>query len=52
MNKTIIENTIKFLQRVDLKWNEVPAFVECNNFLELILNWELEIKPKKEEKKN
>lgn len=33
MKKEIIENTLRFLQRVDLKWNEVPAFVECINAL-------------------
>lgn len=33
MNKTIIENIIKLLQRVELKWNEVPIFIECINFL-------------------
>ena len=33
MNKTIIENTLKFLQRTELKWNEVPAFIECMQFL-------------------
>lgn len=49
MNKTIIENTLKFLQRVDLKWNEVPAFVECKHFLELILDWKMEIVTKKED---
>lgn len=38
MNKTIIENTLKFMQRVDLKWNEVPAFVECINALTSLAN--------------
>ena len=31
--KQEINNTIQFLQRVDLKWNEVPAFIECIKFL-------------------
>lgn len=35
--KQTIENTIKFLQRTDLKWNEVPAFVECINYLTSLL---------------
>jgi hypothetical protein len=33
MKNPIINNTIQFLQRVELKWNEVPAFVECMNYL-------------------
>ena len=33
MNKTTIENTIKFLQRADLKWAEVQAFTECMQWL-------------------
>ena len=33
MNNKTIENTLKFLERTDLKWNEVPAFVECINYL-------------------
>lgn len=37
MNKTIIKNTLKFMERVDLKWNEVPAFVECINELTSLL---------------
>lgn len=35
--KQTIENTIKFLQRVDLKWWEVPVFVECINYLTSLL---------------
>lgn len=35
--KQTIENTIKFLQRAELKWNEVPAFVECVNYLTSLL---------------
>lgn len=38
MNKTIIENTLKFMERVELKWIEVPAFVECINTLTSIAN--------------
>lgn len=38
MNKTIIENTLKFMERVDLKWNEVPAFVECINYITSLAN--------------
>lgn len=30
--KEIIQ-TLKFMERVELKWNEVPAFVECINYL-------------------
>lgn len=33
MNNKIINNTIQFLNRVELKWNEVPAFIECMQFL-------------------
>ena len=33
MKKETIENILKFMQRVDLKWAEVPAFVECINEL-------------------
>lgn len=33
MKKETIENILKFMQRVDLKWAEVPAFVECINAL-------------------
>lgn len=50
MNKTIIENTLKFMQRVDLKWNEVPAFVECINFITSLVKEE-EINNIKENKK-
>ena len=33
MKKETIENILKFMQRVDLKWAEVPAFIECINAL-------------------
>lgn len=51
--KQTIENTIKFLQRTELKWNEVPAFVECINYLTYLLKekedvWQ--IKQKEESK--
>jgi len=42
MNKKIIENTIKFMQRVDLKGNEVGAFVECIQLLTKLANEEKE----------
>ena len=29
MNETILKNIISFLERTELKWNEVPAFIEC-----------------------
>lgn len=28
-----ILNIMKFLERVELKWKEVPEFVECINYL-------------------
>ena len=33
MNKKTIENTLKFMERVELKWSEVFAFIECINAL-------------------
>ena len=33
MNNKIINNTIQFLNRTELKWNEVPAFIECMQLL-------------------
>lgn len=33
METKTIENILKFLERTELKWNEVPAFVECINYL-------------------
>ena len=33
MDKQTIMNTIRFMERVDLKWNEVPAFNECLSWL-------------------
>ena len=33
MKKETIENILRFMQRADLKWWEVPAFVECINEL-------------------
>jgi len=46
--KQIIENTLKFLQRSELKWSEVPAFVECINYLSSLVKEE-EINKIKEE---
>lgn len=43
----IIENTLKFLQRTDLKWNEVWAFVECVNYLNDLKETPKENKTKK-----
>ena len=40
MNKKTIENTLRFLERTELKWNEVPAFVECINGLNELLKEE------------
>jgi hypothetical protein len=34
MNAKIIENIKLFLARADIKWSEVPAFVECMNSLQ------------------
>lgn len=42
--KQTIENTLKFMQRVDLKWWEVPAFLECVQFLESLLKENNELK--------
>ena len=47
MNNQVINNTIQFLNRVDLKWNEVPAFVECMQFLNSLNEEKKEDKPKK-----
>lgn len=38
MNKKTIENILRFLERTELKWNEVPAFVECINALTSFAN--------------
>ena len=40
MDKQTIENLLKFLQRVDLKGNEVPAFLECTQKLNNLLQEE------------
>ncbi len=40
MNKKTIENALKFMERVELKWAEVPAFVECINELTSLLKEE------------
>ncbi len=40
MNKTIIANTIKFMQRADLKGSEVEAFIECIQLLTKLANEE------------
>jgi hypothetical protein len=29
MDSRIINNIIQFLNRTDLKWNEVPLYIEC-----------------------
>ena len=47
MDKQTIMNTIRFMERVDLKWNEVPAFNECIAFITELYNQE----EKKEEAK-
>jgi hypothetical protein len=46
MNEQILENTLKFLSRADLKWTEVPAFIECTNAIAA------ELKTCKKNKKN
>ena len=51
MNKTIIENTLKFMERVELKWNEVPAFVECINSLTSLLREQEDVWKTSEEPK-
>lgn len=33
MKQETIENIINFLQRVELRGNEVPAYIECINSL-------------------
>ena len=38
MNKKTIENILRFLERTELKWNEVPAFVECINYITSLAN--------------
>jgi hypothetical protein len=45
-----IENTLKFLQRTELKWWEVPAFVECINMLNELVKKEENNNIKKEDK--
>ena len=47
-NKTTIENIMKFMQRAELKGAEVPAFVECVNYL----NWLLIEKEETKEESN
>lgn len=37
-NKQAIENIIQFLNRAELRGNEVPAFVECMRFLSSLAN--------------
>ncbi len=38
MKKQTLENTLKFLQRTELKWWEVPAFIECINLINEYIN--------------
>jgi len=41
MDNRIIENSIKFIERAHLKWEEVPAYVEVMQMLHSMLqNWE------------
>ena len=49
MDKQTIMNTMKFMERVDLKWNEVPAFNECIAFITELYNQEEKKTPKEEE---
>jgi hypothetical protein len=47
MNNQIIENTIKFLDRTELKWYEAIALLECKQFLNNLMQDKKEDKPKK-----
>ena len=38
MDKLIIQNTIKFLERTDLKGKEVSAYIECIKWLTELKN--------------
>ena len=44
MNKTILQNTIRFLERTELRWNEAPAFMECIEYIQTLLNDWQEVK--------
>lgn len=46
--KQIIQ-TLKFMERVELKWNEVPVFVECINYLNALAKQLEKDKMQKEE---
>ena len=51
MNKKTIENILRFLERTELKWNEVPAFVECINALTSLLREQEDVWKTSEEPK-
>lgn len=51
MNKKTIENILRFLERTELKWNEVPAFVWCINELTSLLREQEDVWKTSEEPK-
>lgn len=42
----IITNILEFLKRTPIKWDEVPAFIECTNLLNDLLQTKEEPKEK------
>ena len=49
MEKKVFENIIQFMQRVDLKGGEAPAFMEAIHALKTEFEKEAEKEPEKEE---
>lgn len=50
MQKELVNLTLKFLERVDLKGNEAPAFVQCVTALQMLILEKESVSEKKESK--